>query len=223
MSASCIYLDLDGTLLDVSERYHRLHRDQVARFGGQPVAMEPYWTQRRDRVPESAILRQAGLDEPDVAAAAAAHREHLESPDYLQHDRCWPWTVAALDALSRLAPLVLLTLRRHAGPLEDQLVSLGIRRHFAAVLAAPGDGSPEAKAALVWNSGSPADGAVLVGDTEVDVASGRALGIFTIAVHCGIRSRSRLAACNPDLLLDDLRPVPAALAARGGRAEVSRR
>lgn len=57
---------------------------------------------------------------------------------------------------------------------------------------------------------------VIVGDTEHDVACARAAGARAVAVATGSHSRERLAACAPDLLLDDLRDAAKLMAwARG--------
>ena len=45
---------------------------------------------------------------------------------------------------------------------------------------------------------------IVVGDTEHDVACARAAGARAVAVATGGRDRAALAACAPDLLLDDL-------------------
>lgn len=216
-----LFLDLDGPLLDVAERYHRLHRDLVLRRGGQPLAAAEYWELKRDRTPEEEILARAGLSPGAAAAAAAAHRSRIESRRYLRFDRPWAWTAPALDSLARLATPVLITARRHRDRLLWQLARLGLEERFESVLAGPGDGTPLSKARLLLDSRLTwAPGSVLVGDSEVDIASGRALGLITVALDCGVRNAARLAACNPDLLLGDLRQVAPRLAALGrGRAE----
>jgi phosphoglycolate phosphatase len=56
--------------------------------------------------------------------------------------------------------------------------------------------------------GVPPRRCVVVGDTEHDVACARAAGAHAVAVASGQRTRAELAACAPDLLLDDL-SVPA--------------
>lgn len=53
------------------------------------------------------------------------------------------------------------------------------------------------------------DRCVVVGDTEHDIACARAAGARAVAVATGSHSRERLAACAPDLLLDDLRDAAA--------------
>src|SRR5262249_59271517 len=95
------------------------------------------------------------------------------------------------------------------GPLRDPPLPL----FFERVTAGRGDGTPMAKAALIRRSGFSWDpGSALIGDTEIDVESGRALGLRTAALGCGIRTPALLQICSPDVLLDDLRQVPAWLA-----------
>ncbi|HEX7182473.1 MAG TPA: HAD family hydrolase [Thermoanaerobaculia bacterium] len=222
MSSGRIFLDLDGPVLDVSERYHRLHCDVVLARGGRPLDREDYWQAKRDQVPEAEILARAGLSSADINSAAAQRLREVETPGYLRLDRPWPWTAAVLEELARFAPLVLVTLRRHPDRLARQLDDLGLERRFDQIVAGAGDDTPEAKASLLRAGGwDAAAGSVFVGDTEVDVAGGRALGFHTIALRCGIRSPARLEVCEPDSLLDDLRDVPGHLrelgwAYRGG-------
>jgi phosphoglycolate phosphatase-like HAD superfamily hydrolase len=71
--------------------------------------------------------------------------------------------------------------------------------------------------------GVPPERCVVVGDTEHDIACARAAGARVIAVATGQRNASLLAACEPDLLLEDLRDTAAVLEwARGLEAEVTR-
>ena len=69
MARPWIFLDLDGPVLDVSGRYHRIHRETVEALGGRPLPSPEYWEAKRNRVPESEILARTGL-----SPAAAAHR-----------------------------------------------------------------------------------------------------------------------------------------------------
>ena len=47
----------------------------------------------------------------------------------------------------------------------------------------------------------------VIGDTGADVACGRAIGAFTVAVISDFEPRDKLRAAAPDLLLDDLSPL----------------
>ncbi len=204
MSRRWIFLDLDGPVLDVSWRYHHVHRDLVLRHGGRPLDREEYWEAKRNRVPEAEILTRAGVS-PE---ADSERLRDLEAPESLALDRPWPWTVAVLEDLAGWGPLALVTLRNHRDRLADQLAALDLVLPFKRIVAGRGDGTREAKVGLLRDSGIAwGPGSVLVGDTEVDVASGKALGLRTIALTCGIRSRALLESWAPDALLTDLRNV----------------
>jgi phosphoglycolate phosphatase len=213
MSGPWIFLDLDGPVLDVSGRYHRVHQETVEALGGRPLSRPEYWEAKRRRVPEPEILARTGLSPAAAAEAEAERLLRIETSPYLTLDLPWPWAAAVLGELSRLAPIALVTLRSHPDRLATQLDTLDLTRHLARIVSGRGDGTTAAKADLIRQSGiSWAPGSVLIGDTEVDVASGRALGLRTAALGCGIRTPALLEIWSPDTLLEDLRQVPAWLA-----------
>lgn len=45
---------------------------------------------------------------------------------------------------------------------------------------------------------------VIVGDTETDIKTGKRLGLRTVAVTCGQRSRDFLKKHKPDILIDEI-------------------
>jgi phosphoglycolate phosphatase-like HAD superfamily hydrolase len=87
-----------------------------------------------------------------------------------------------------------------------QLDALELRPFFEAVLVgSPLSGVASAvKAGLLRQSRWLRPGALIVGDTEVDIRAGKAVGIKTVAVLSGIRSRAALEAEAPDAIVDDL-------------------
>ncbi|HEY0513841.1 MAG TPA: HAD family hydrolase [Thermoanaerobaculia bacterium] len=203
-----IFLDLDGTVLDVSARYHRVHQDIVERHGGWPFPHSVYWEAKRNLVPETEILIRCGLSPETAREADAQRRQEIEGSEVLQLDEPWPYMADVLDELEDLGRLAIVTLREHRDRLDRQVTSLMLPLYFKHVIAGPGDGTRQAKAALLRRSGiSWGPGSVLAGDTEVDVASGRALGLRTVAVGCGLRTPELLAPWSPDALLDDLRQL----------------
>ena len=164
-------------------------------------------------MPEPEILARTGLSPAAAAQAEAERLRRIETAPYLALDLPWPWSVTVLAELARFAPIALVTLRSHPDRLASQLDALDLTRHFERIVAGRGDGTTAPKAALIRQSGISWDpGSVLIGDTEVDVESGRALGLRTAALRCGIRAPALLETCSPDVLLDDLRQVSAWLA-----------
>lgn len=61
----------------------------------------------------------------------------------------------------------------------------------------------------------PVERAVMVGDTEYDMAMAAAVGMDGIAVSYGVHSRERLQACRPVVMADDFQAVMDALLSRG--------
>lgn len=206
-------LDLDGPILDVSPRYHGLHVTLVERFGGRPLDAATYWEAKRARVPEGELWRRSGLG-AEARRADAERLRLIETRDWLARDRAWPWAASTLRVLrERGFRVVVVTQRQHRGLAHEQLVTRGLDELIDVLIAGRGDDSDTAKVGLVRDAdlalGEPT---IFVGDTEVDLRSGRALGTLTVGVRCGIRNEERLAACDPDILLDDLRDLPPWLA-----------
>jgi len=52
---------------------------------------------------------------------------------------------------------------------------------------------------------------IILGDTPHDIACARAINAKALAVCTGLHSREELAACNPDILLDDLKDTDAVI------------
>jgi phosphoglycolate phosphatase len=207
-----VFFDLDGPLLDVSERYQILHRDLLEGMGVTPLEPDVYWQRKRQRYPEAAILKELGAS--DLEPLYSRRRlELIETDGYLAHDRLWPWTIPVLTALIGRYALVLVTVRSKREPLERQLTRLNLRRFFEAVLSEPATDPVDAqKSRLIRHYLSqkllPTCGCWIVGDTEADIGVGRLLGLRTVAVRCGIRDEERLVRMNPTYLIDDIRALP---------------
>ncbi len=189
-------LDVDGTLFDVSPRYVALHRDLARRHGFLPLGAAAYWRLKRARVPEEAILRRLTRDAAARKRYLRDRQAHIEDRAYLAHDRPLPGAVAALRRLSRVAPVVLLSLRNDARALRWQLRRSGMSPSVARTLTAPAGADPvSAKIALLRSSPGPA--ALVAGDTEVDGGLAAAYGVPFFAVTSGIRERAALLAARP--------------------------
>lgn len=88
---------------------------------------------------------------------------------------------------------------------------LGIARRFAKIVGS-GDGvprkpDPAGLRALMHEFGAERDTTVLVGDSRVDVLTGRAARVRTVGVSYGLDPEG-LRAAGPDVVLRDLRDLP---------------
>ena len=77
--------------------------------------------------------------------------------------------------------------------------------------ATPGADPAFEKARLIRKTVPADDPAVVIGDTEADVAAANVLGYLSIAVASGIRDRDILEGDHPGYLVDDISGVEDAL------------
>src|SRR5687768_14996422 len=105
-----LFFDLDGPLIDVSERYQILHRNLLEEMGVTPLAPAMYWQRKRKRFPEVTILKELGASEFEPLYSRR-RLELIEADSYLAHDRLWPWTIPVLTTLAAHYALILVTVR----------------------------------------------------------------------------------------------------------------
>jgi phosphoglycolate phosphatase len=203
-----IIFDLDGTLIDskldlansvnftrqqmgLSELEHRL----IFSFIGDGATM---------------LIRRAmgeGLSEPDVQGALeiflAHYREHL-----LDNTTLYPGVAEALDALRPLKLAVLTN--KPLRPTEAILQGLQIEDRFAVVY---GGNSFEQKKPhpvgiqqILSDTGSARERTVMVGDSYIDIQTGRNAAVATCGVTYGLASDT-LREPKPDFLINDLREL----------------
>lgn len=203
-----ICIDLDGPILDVSERYYRVYSDTLNLIGIAPLNKESYWRLKRNKVSEPEILAQSGTSDL-VKEYLEARAKRIESAEYLLFDQVWPGTPDTLKVLRSRSALVLVTMRKSRKLLDQQLARLNLLEAFDCVLAAGDDSVAndrgEQKARLVRDRYGNEDlVGWFVGDSETDIHSGRLLGLRTAAITFGIRTMDHLSAVSPDVVLDGL-------------------
>ena len=203
-----IYLDLDGTLVDVQERYCRLHTDIAKGLGFQPMPPYRFWAQKRRGAPLETIL--SDWDEPARRAYNRLWLASIEAPDYLRLDKLVPGTREALETLTQRFRLVVVTMRRNGSELRRQLRELEIDDYLTAVIAAADYPSADyTKVQLLRLSGEKnGQRAIVVGDSEADVQTARDLGAPAVCVLSGIRDGPFLKALDPDYIVPSVSQLP---------------
>lgn len=201
-----LFLDLDGPILDVRDRYYTVHRELVGRRHADVLSAEAFWNLKRAKGTAADVVRQCGLEDGSLAAYSKGWRERIESPELLGMDSVFPGVRERLRRWKDRHALVVVTLRQRGDLVRGQLNALGILECFRNVLTAnPLEGHGwEAKARLIASDEGFGSDAVVVGDTEIDIRAGKLLGLRTVGVLSGIRDRERLAAESPDWLIERL-------------------
>jgi phosphoglycolate phosphatase-like HAD superfamily hydrolase len=206
-----LYLDLDGTLIDVSDRYYRIYKEVVLSIEGNPLEKSEYWGLRRQGVPESKLFSQLRPFK-ESSDLLVLRSKKLEAAEYLKYDQLVPGALETLNFLKARAQLVLVTLRKAVTELRQQLQTLGLSSFFDQVLYPNQrvDDHATSKAALIsQNPWFKIKGSLIVGDSEADILAGRLLSIKSIAVLSGIREREVLVRYEPDYIIDSLAGLPA--------------
>jgi phosphoglycolate phosphatase len=209
-----VVFDLDGTLVDSAEDLaratNRTLADVAPRTEALPLDVVKAFVGDGAGVLIERTLRHAGLDlpVPDVLPLFLAHyRECL-----LESTRLYPGVEAALDALADRA---LAVLTNKPGELSRVILDgLGIGERFRLVWGPDDAGArkpdPSGLLRLVDHLAFTPGETCLVGDSAVDVAAGRAAGVFTVGVTYGFNPAG-LSTMPPDVFVDTIRALPTVL------------
>lgn len=217
MSKGTIVFDLDGTLVDSVPDLAGSLDTLMAEKGLAPIGVD---TARRligHGIPN--LVRRAfaerGVEWEEEAGAAAVKRfTEIYGARVAQETRPYPDVEMVLEQLAgqgwRMA-VCTNKMERFARQIVDEL---GLSRFFA-VVAGPdtfGVGKPDPRhlteTATVAGGGQPT---FFVGDSEVDIATGKAAGVPVIAFTYGY-TKTPLDGLGADRLIDAFAELPAAIA-----------
>ncbi len=236
-----VFCDFDGPIMDVSERYYNTYklglRETQDHFQGlgesvhlHILTKEQFWQMKQDRTPDPEIALRSGLQDSQIDFFLNRVRELVNHPELLAHDQIQPGVRWALNLLhTQDVKLVLVTLR-----CQQQVKAL-LEQHGLLHLFTNVWGSTDVDAAYrnqaqhkthllqqAWDQvvrqDQPPQSSWMVGDTEADVIAGQTLGIPTVALTCGVRSRSYLERFEPTQIHCDLLSVTHYLTERSSAA-----
>jgi phosphoglycolate phosphatase len=222
-----VFCDFDGPIVDVSDRYYSTYRLALAKIYRKslsadviltPLSKEAFWQMKQERLPDIEIAKLSGLPIETIDPFIAQVVSIVNHQDLLHQDVIQPGVTWALQLLhSQGTQLVLVTLRDQSQA-RQILQTANLEHLFSGIYGANNgievayQNSIELKTQLLklavgrhWPASVRKNHpAWVIGDTEADVWSGRNLDIPTIALTCGIRSRSYLQKQSPTMILTDL-------------------
>jgi phosphoglycolate phosphatase len=201
-----LVLDLDGPLLDGMQRHYRCYRDILEEHSLRPIPVECYWEMKRNKVNRRTLLECSdALPLYDEFVATWIRR--IETREYLKFDKLQNNVINILSNWKEQGiRLLVATMRNNPSNLAWQLDTLNLRRFFDDVVVVGNGQNGANKAADVRPKlmGRRIDRVVWVGDTEVDVAAARELGVGVCALTCGLRTRDYLLTLSPDSIEADI-------------------
>lgn len=211
MRPGLVVFDLDGTLVDSSRDLATAVNAALTRIAPEaspiPLDVVRAFIGSGARMLVARSLARAGLPHPveDVLPVfLECYRGCL-----LETTTLYP---GAREALEGLDGRTLAVLTNKPGDMSRAILhGLGVASRFARIYGGgdvPGKKpDPAGLRRLLEETGSAAAEAVMVGDSAIDVRTGRAAGVRTVGVTYGFDPES-LAAEPPDLLIHDLRELP---------------
>jgi phosphoglycolate phosphatase len=226
---STIFCDFDGPIVDVSERYYSTYQlglsDVQATYQAEGITLPiqvlskaQFWQMKQDRVPDLEIAMRSGLHQAQIDLFLQRVSQIVNQPTLLHKDQLQlgvRWALAMLHAKG--VRLVLVTLRCQTQAVQI-LQSYGLTHLFSAIWGTHdetaayrnyADEKTQLLTAALAASQKEAtlelpSGAWMIGDTEADILAGQATGVPTIALTCGIRSRTYLEKFSPTCIYSDL-------------------
>lgn len=201
-----LFIDFDGTLIDISQRYYVVYKYIVDKYiGGKVLSKKRYWDKRRTGMTFAKLLQQT-YNISNVDSLAKRYLSLIENRKFLRLDRKFIGIRRLLRQIRGAYYIVLVSLRQSYKNLNWQLRKMGLVDLFDDILSVPGgDSGAEAKTELIRHSiYSKVKKKFVAGDTEVDIEAGCKAGCYTIAVCSGIRSRRYLTNLSPEYIISDI-------------------
>jgi len=180
-----VIFDLDGTLLDVWERYFTVFNSW---WNIKGLSIQTYIKLKRELSEDILIVRSFGIDVPlsEYHRYREYKHEKLEAPEYLELDK----EIVNWDKLKKL-DFIVLTIRRRAEALYQELRrrKLDFLIHKIFVLE---PGNKLAKLNWVSRNYTHSDEIYVVGDSETDLLVGKIPGVKVVLVNTGLQDPAKL-------------------------------
>ncbi len=203
-----IIFDLDGTLVDSSLDITNALNHALMPHGLPPLTVEKTITlvgEGIGRLIEKVLPEELSLKKDRILSDFLKYyEEHIS-----EHSHLYPGVTETLDMLKGRVLSVVTNKRERLSVrlLED----LGIARYFRSIIGpdTAGEKKPSPRPALLAceRAGAEREETVMVGDSDIDIQTGKAAGLVTIAVPYGYRPPEMLKGAD-FILRKDLRDLP---------------
>jgi phosphoglycolate phosphatase-like HAD superfamily hydrolase len=185
-------------LVDCSRRDYALYCDSMRDIGEAALPFAEFWPLRRHptNIRDLIMKTAKATDAPD--RFLKLRQERCELPEYLKLDQPLPGTYFSLWMMAKFFDVHVVSARFDVTGLENEIIQLGLDRRIKNVVAA----RTQDKRKAIEHVGPGV--IAVIGDAEHDILPAQALGLQTIAVTTGIRSREYLESLKPTWVVDTL-------------------
>ncbi len=193
-----IFFDLDGTLLDSSDRLYNLFIDLIPEC---KLSKHEYWQLKRSKIDHKQIIEMY-FKNHFFEEFNQEWLKLIESDKYLMFDKLYPDAVYLLQKLQKFNNLYLVTARQSTEQLLFELRRFNIENYFTNILVTNHKFSKKDLISPYYKSED-----IFISDTGSDINIGCELGMRTIAVTYGFLSRESLENYTPTYLVDSIQEI----------------
>jgi glycosyltransferase involved in cell wall biosynthesis/phosphoglycolate phosphatase-like HAD superfamily hydrolase len=184
-----IVFDLDGTLIDITERWFALH-ERYARLHGLPIIeKEEYIALKKEAVPERDIFLPRSINEESFQNYQQERIAHIEDDEFLAVDVLVTKCKELLEAWRAVGEIQIVTNRKNKESCERELERFGVLPSIAHVHFATDD----TRAEVVKQLHEHEKITYLISDSLDDNKIAKELRIPVITVGYGCRSAAYFA------------------------------
>ncbi len=210
-----VLLDLDGTVVDTVALIRESHRHAVQTVLGRDLSDD----QLTANVGRPLIDQMRAFSEDHADALLVAQRawNHAHTAQLIA---AYPGMDSLLGRLHDAGCSIGIVTSKARGTVQLAFDALpDVARHVDGLIAVEDTTAhkpdPDPVLAGLALLGGTAGDACYVGDAPFDITAGNAAGVTTIGVTWGFFDRATLAAAGPDLIVDDIPALGAALLGEG--------
>lgn len=214
-AARLAVFDVDGTLVDSQGHITAAMAAAFSAIGAPAPSRADVLGIVGLSLPVAVATLAPGIAAEDRLRLVEAYKDHFAD---LRRQGATPVFPGAAALLARLATRDDLLLGIATGKSRRGLMHLleetGWHGHFVTLQVAddhPSKPDPSMLRAALAETGVAPAAAMMIGDTEYDIAMGRAAGVGTIAVRWGYHAVDRLEAAGPGRIVADIAALGAAL------------
>jgi len=194
-----IFFDLDGTIIDSKNRLY----DLFVALTGIDISFDEYWLIKKDMVSNEDILNRFLYTPDQIKSFRLNWMDKIEQPEYLNKDQKFTFTQDVLETLqSNNYELYLITARQSKERVKEQLHNLDLLKYFKKLLVTEQKFKKQYLITQLDIKLSKND--FMVGDTGMDILTGKRIGVKTVAVLTGFRSKEQLLIYSPDFIYNDI-------------------
>lgn len=216
--ATALLFDLDGTLIDSIELIINSKRHAFDGFAGR-VPSDEEWRALIGR-PLLDSFREFVSSDAEIERLVGRYREY----QLAHHDRlvrAYDGVVAVIRELAAAGHPMALVTSKSDWLAERALKHVGLDDAIPVIVGCDTCTRHKPHPEPVFNAlallRAGAGDAIFVGDSPHDVEAGRAAGVYTVGVSWGAFTRDEMARCGADLVIDDIRDLPGAVARYAAR------